>query len=151
MYALQPQKKSNGRIPVLAVIAVALVGLMIVVVFLATGAPSSARSMSSTHRVIYKVTTSVDTSVHPSCVLLDTTYEMASGTAQKGVTICGGARSAEVDQFVGSSGDFVYLAAQNSSKYFAKISCAIYVDGKLLYQTYSEGKYVSASCSGSIP
>lgn len=140
MYALQPQKKSNPLVLVLAIIggiAVALVALYIIVIFAASGAPSSASTVPSTHRVVYKVTTDVDTSVHPSCVLFDTTYEMAGGTAQKGVTICGGARSAEVDQFVGYSGDFVYLAAQNSSKYFAKISCAIYVDGKLIYQTYS--------------
>lgn len=153
MYALQPEKKSNGCLTVFAVIgviALAVAGLFVVGVFAATSQPSSARNSSTTRTIVYKVTTARDSSVYPSCYWFDATYEMPSGTAQKSASICDGARSAEVDRRTGSPGDFVYLSVQNDEM-LARIGCRIYVDGKLVFQTYSEGQYVIASCSGSIP
>jgi hypothetical protein len=106
---------------------------------------SSSNSSSSQRQVVYKATTSLGS----GCNGIDTTYEMPSGTSQKTVSMCKGKTSAVVDQRTGSRGDFVYLAVQND-KMFARIGCEIYVDGKLVHQTHSEGQYVIASCSGSI-
>lgn len=149
MYNLQPEKKSNSLMRVLAaigVIALAVVGLFLVAIFAAYNTPSYATTSSSTHRVKYAVT-----SDHPVlCRDIDVTYEMAHGTAQKSVTLCDGPTSQIVDEFVGSSRDFVYLAAQNG-RYYAKISCKIYIDSYLVYHTESQGQHVIASCSGSIP
>lgn len=153
MYTLQPAKKSSGCLKALAVIgviALGVFGMIVLVVFTATMLPSSASTGPSTHRVVYKVTTDRDSSVYPSCYGFDTTYEMPSGTAQKSVSICDGAKSVVVDQRSGSSGDFVYLSVQND-KYAARIGCEIHIDGKLIHRTYSQGQYVIASCSGSVP
>jgi len=146
---LEPEKKSKGCVTFLAAIgvaALAIIGLFIVVIFATSNTPSYATTSRSTHRVKYVVATD-----HPVlCRDIDVTYEMAHGTAQKSVTLCDGPTSQIVDEFVGSSGDFVYLAAQNG-KYYAEISCKIYIDSQLVYHTTSEGQYVIASCSGSIP
>lgn len=112
-----------------------------------TGSGASyAGSSSSIHRVVYKVTTNRNWG---SCYWFDTTYEMQSGTAQKSVSICDSATTTVVDQRTGSAGDFVYLSVQNDEQ-AARISCQIYIDGKVVYQTWSNGQYVIASCSGSI-
>lgn len=153
MYTLQPEKKNRGCITFLAVIgaiAIILVGLFVVVVFVAMDTPSYAGSAPSTHRVVYKVITDRDSSVYPSCFWFDATYEMSSGTAQNSIPVCDGARTAIVDERTASRGDFVYLAVQND-EWLARIGCEIHVDGKLVHRTYSEGQYVIASCSGTIP
>jgi len=149
MYTLQPKKKSRGCLAVLAIAGItAMVGLALII-FLAFAASALGRSDSRsplTHRVVYKVTTNRNWG---SCYGFDTTYEMPSGTAQKSVSICDGNTTTDVDQRSGSRGDFVYLSVQND-KQAARISCQIYIDGKLVYQTWSNGQYVIASCSGSI-
>lgn len=151
MYTLQPEKKSNGCVRILAVIG-AITLLVVVAAFAVILFPFRPSSSANTTQklVVYQVTTTRNTSGWPSCFGFDTTYELGSGTAQKRVNICDGARRTTVDQFTGSSGDFVYLSVQND-KYLARIGCSIYIDGKLVYQTHSEGQYVIASCSGSIP
>lgn len=155
MYALQPEKKNRGCVNVLAAIGlvtlgiVSLLGIVLVISMLSVGNLSAS---SQTHHVVYKLTTDRhDGNGGRYCRYgFDTTYQMPSGTAQKSTDVCENSGIADVDQFTGSRGDFVYLSVQND-KQFAKISCQIYIDGKLAYQTYSEGQYVIASCSGSIP
>lgn len=150
MYALQPQKKSNGCLKgfaVTGVIAIACLALLVLAFFASALSPSSANSSRSTHHVVYKVTTNRNWG---SCYGFDTTYEMPSGTAQKSVSTCDGATTTDVDQRSGSRGDFVYLSVQND-KQAARISCQIYIDGKVVFQTWSNGQYVIATCSGSIP
>lgn len=150
MYTLQPKKKSKGCVKVLAItglVGAVVVGLFALIIFVALNARSYAGPSSSTRNIVYKVTTARDWG---SCYWFDATYEMPNGTAQKSVSTCDGARSAEVDRRTGARGDFVYLAVQND-KYAARIGCRIYVDGALVFQTYSEGQYVIASCSGTIP
>lgn len=144
----QSSSKSRGCTNVLAFIG-GIVVVLFACSFFGLSLPSSS-SASISHNVVYQITTDRDSSVYPSCFSFDTTYEMANGTAQKRASICNGDNTTVVDQFVGSRGDFVYLSLQND-EYWAQIGCEIYVDGKLLYQTYSEGQYIIASCSGTIP
>lgn len=113
------------------------------------GATNSGSAPSSSHSVVYEVTTSRDSSVYPTCYGFDTTYEMPSGTSQKPVSICDGKTSTVVDKRSGNSGDFVYLSVQND-KQSARIGCEIYIDGKLAYQNYSQGQYVITDCSGRV-
>lgn len=150
MYTLQAPKKSNGCMiffAVIGVITVAIVGLFVIAILAASGTPTSASTVSRGHEVIYKITTDRDWG---NCYGFDVTYEMTSGTAQKSVSICDGDTSTIVDQRRGHSGDFVYISVQNDEQ-SARISCEIYIDGKLVHKTYSDGQYVIASCSGSIP
>jgi hypothetical protein len=151
MYALQPPKKTNPLIIILAVIGG--IFMLLFACVLVSSLFSGSASVAAPHaarRAVYKVTTTRDTSVYPSCVGFDVTYEMPSGTAQKTVDICDGAHSVTVDDRGVSGGDFVYLSVQNG-KYSATTGCEIWIDGKLAYQTRSEGQYVIASCSGSAP
>lgn len=133
---------------------IAWIAFGIVMLYVAKGVISSpsytstsASAVQRSHQVIYKVTTSRD---RGGCYGFDTTYEMQSGTAQKSVSICDGKPSTVVDQRTGHSGDFVYLSVQNDEQW-AKISCEIHIDDKLVHKTFSDGQYVIASCSGSIP
>lgn len=152
MYQLQPQKKSNGCVMVFAAlgaVALVVVALLAFAVFVLAGTDSSAATYQpTTYDVTYMIATERDTRSY--CYDFDTTYEMPSGTAQRAVSICNGAATAIVDRRVASRGDFVYLSVQND-EFSARISCEIYVNGMRIFQTYSEGQYVIASCSGSIP
>lgn len=153
MYALQPEKKSNGCVTALAVIgviALAVVGLFVVAVFAVSSGSGGVSGSSTTRQIVYKVRTDRDSSIYPSCYWFDATYEMPSGTAQRPASICDGAYTGVVDQRSAQRGDFVYLSVQND-KYYAGISCEIHIDGKLVYQTQSAGQYVIASCSGTVP
>jgi len=150
MYALQPEKKSSGcgkALATIGVFALFVIGLLVLVLVVALNMPSYADTAPSTHRIVYKVTTARDWG---GCYGFDVTYEMPSGTSQKSVSICDGARTAIVDERNAKRGDFVYLAVQNDEQ-SARIGCEIHIDGKLVHRTYSEGQYVIASCSGSIP
>lgn len=150
MYALQPAKQSNGPLRALTVIgaiALLMAGATLTVALFplvpATTAPAQ-------KLVVYRVTTDRDSSQWPSCFGFDTTYETADGTAQRQANICNGAKFAEVGQFYGAPGDFVYLSVQND-EFAARIGCQIYIDGKLAHQTYSSGQHVIANCRGSVP
>lgn len=110
-------------------------------------APSASQPVY--HDVVYKVTTQRKNSVYP-CFEFSTTYEMKHGTSQKKAYICDGNKDVEVDRRTALSGDFVYLSVQND-RYLAKISCQVHINGKLVMETFSEGQYVIASCSGSVP
>jgi hypothetical protein len=154
VYKLEPERKSRGCVNVLAaigLITLVVFGLLIIVVFAASAGGSSGSSYSRIHQVVYKLTTSRhDGNGGQYCRYgFDTTYQMPSGTSQRSVSVCENSGIAQVDQFSGSYGDYVYLSVQNDEQY-AKISCEIFIDGKLAYQTFSEGQYVIASCSGSI-
>src|SRR5690606_24596991 len=142
MHALEPEKKSNGCVTALAVIgalALMIVAVLIVLVVVSPNLSTGTSGSSSTHRVQYTVTTDYPVLCHG----IDVTYEMAHGTAQKTVTLCDGPTSQVVDEFVGTSGDFVYLSAQNGKSY-AKVTCKIYIDSHLVHQTTSQGQYVIA-------
>lgn len=151
MYALQPEKKNRGCVNILAAIGlvtlgiVSLLGIVVVISMLSIGNLSAS---SQTHNVMYKATT--DRLKYNDCFGFDATYEMPSGTSQKGGGLCGVGNSVVVDQRRGNSGDFVYLSIQND-EWAATIGCEIYIDGKLVYQNHSDGQYVIASCNGSIP
>lgn len=150
MYNLQPEKKSNGCVTFLAVIgliALVIVGLFGVAVFAAAGSSASIGSSSTTHSVVYRAVTS---RLDGDCFGFDATYEMPSGTSQKNGGVCNGSNSIVVDTRTASRGDFLYLSVQNDD-YWAIVSCEIIIDGKLAYRTSSEGQYVIASCSGSVP
>ena len=147
MYTLQSEKKSGGCAKALVVIgAIMLVG--IVFSLFVISAVSSVGSTSISHHVVYKATTS--RLKGGNCFDFDATYEMPSGTSQKSGGRCNGSRSVIVDQRTAAPGDFVYLSIQND-EWSARIGCEIYIDEKLVYQTHSEGQYVIASCSGSVP
>ena len=150
MYTLGPEKKSNGCIKTLAVIgaiALVVVAIFVVAVMGATRSIRSGGNLSASRQVVYKITTNRDWG---TCYGFDTTYEMPSGTSQKSVSLCDGKTSGVVDQRSAARGDFVYLSVQNDEQ-LAKIGCEIYVDGRLLFHTQSEGQYVIASCSGTVP
>lgn len=145
----QPKKASSAANTILYIVGA--------IVLLFYGLPMLSRNVlrsanfntsPSTHSVIYKATT--DRLKYNDCFGFDATYEMPSGTSQKGGGACGAGNSVVVDRRPGNSGDFVYLSIQND-EYAANIGCEIYIDGKLVYQTRSSGQYVIASCSGSIP
>lgn len=149
MYNLQPPKKSRGCVNVLAVIggiSLALFAIVLLGGFTLLGSTPA----PSSHEVIYKVTTNLDSGTWPTCNYFDTTYDLRGGTAQKTVSICDGDHHTEVDRFTAQRGDFVYLSVQNGQRY-GGVTCQIFVDGALLYHTHSDGQYVIASCSGSIP
>lgn len=149
MYNLQPEKKSGGCTKILAIIgglALVVVAFFAVAIFSVSNSVVSS-SRNDEQRVVYRVTTSRDWG---GCYGFDATYEMPSGTAQKGVSICNGDTFTQVDQRTGRRGDFVYLSVQNDEQ-LARIGCEIHINGTLVYQTHSEGQYVIASCSGSIP
>jgi hypothetical protein len=112
--------------------------------------PAPSVSHASTyHDVVYKVATNRTDYGSWHCFNFDATYEMPSGTAQRPAAICDGDRSAIVDHRTANLGDSVYLSVQND-EYYAVISCEIWIDGALAFQTYSEGQYKIASCSGSV-
>jgi hypothetical protein len=108
--------------------------------------PSVTRfSVPKTHSVLYKVTTG-----DYGCQAIEATFEMEHGSAQRTVGICHHAKTAEVATRTAQSGDFLYLSVQNDDTH-SPIICEIYVDGVLLFQTQSFGKYKIASCSGRVP
>ena len=149
MYTLQPEKKSGGCVKVLAIVgAIVLVFVGIVFGLFVISAASSVGSTSATRHVVYQATT--NRLKWSNCFGFDATYEMPAGTAQKSGGPCNGSKSVIVDQRTASPGDFVYLSIQND-EWSARIGCEIYIDEKLVYQTHSEGQYVIASCSGSVP
>jgi hypothetical protein len=149
MNVLASPNEKRGCTTVLAVIG-GVVLTLLVCVFFATFTELDSAAAPSGHQVVYKVTTERPNDGWPACFTFDTTYDLHGGTAQKSVGICDGARSVQVDQFTGARGDFVYLSAQND-EYFARFGCQIFIDNQLVYQTHSEGQYVIASCSGSVP
>jgi hypothetical protein len=73
----------------------------------------------------------------------DVTYQTPSGTRQDSVT-SGWSRT-----FTFSTGDFVYLSAQNMAS--GTVSCTIEVNGQTLSTNASTGEYKIASCDGSVP
>lgn len=151
MYTLRPEKKkSNVFVRILAVVGAMALAIFGCVIALLISPLSNIASAPVSHDVVYKVRTNRDSSVYPSCYWFDVTYEMTGGTSQNNAAICDGAKTVEVDRFVGYSGDFVYLSVQND-KYLARIACEIYIDGKLESRTFSNGQYVIASCSGRVP
>ncbi len=154
MYTLEPENKSSGcLLKALAAIGALTMGFLVLLVVIGlagSGSTSSVNATSTLHQVVYKITTDRETGRYPDCFYFGTTYQAPNGAAQKEVAICGGAQSIVVDTFRVEPGDFVYLSVQNS-EYSAKISCEILIDNELIYQTFSEGKYVIASCSGLVP
>lgn len=53
-------------------------------------------------------------------------------------------------QFEGSSGDFVYVSAQNQQDH-GNVTATIYINGGVFQTSTSSGAYVIASAYGSIP
>lgn len=151
MYTLQPPApKPNGLLVFLAIIgvvALATIGLFAFANFVGATPYNVPSPQPSTRQVTYKITTDRDWG---SCYGFDVTYEMPGGTSQRSVSLCDGDTNGVVDQRTAHPGDFVYLAVQNDNM-AARIGCEIHVDGRLVYQTYSQGQYVIASCSGSVP
>lgn len=49
------------------------------------------------------------------------------------------------------SGSFVYISAQSADDKSRKIECRIEADGVVIARNDSEGRFVIASCSGSLP
>lgn len=96
------------------------------------------------HKVVYKVSV-----LQSGCHSIGTTYRMPSGTAQKDVRACSDSTTVTIDSRTAQRGDFLYLSVQNDEN-FTTISCQIFVDDILTYQTKSTGEYVIASCSGRI-
>ena len=153
--AIQP-KAGNNRGCVAAVVGILLFMLVIGIVASGgrpLGAGGSSYSAGNAiryepspklHKVVYKVSVLQD-----GCHFIGTTYEMPSGTAQKEVAACSDSTTVTVDSRTAEVGDFLYLSVQNDNK-VTTITCQIFVDGKLTYQTKSTGQYVIASCSGSL-
>lgn len=96
------------------------------------------------HKVVYKVSV-----LQSGCHSIGTTYKMPNGTAQKDVRACSDSTTVTIDSRTAQRGDFLYLSVQNDEN-FTTISCQIFVDDILTYQTKSTGEYVIASCSGKL-
>lgn len=73
------------------------------------------------------------------------TYMVGGGTEQREAGA--GVRSV---RFAGWPGDFLYLSAQNVERQ-GRVTCRIYVDGKLAQEATSSGAYVIATCKAQIP
>lgn len=74
------------------------------------------------------------------------TYENASGNSQQ--------ETINVPwsiEFQAPAGQFVYLSGQLAVKGKSTVTCKILVDGQVIEEATSEGEYVIASCSGSVP
>jgi hypothetical protein len=96
------------------------------------------------HEVVYKVSV-----LQSGCHSIGTTYKMPNGTAQKDVSACSNSTTVTIDSRTAQRGDFLYLSVQNDEN-FTTISCQIFVDDILTYETKSTGEYVIASCSGKL-
>lgn len=77
---------------------------------------------------------------------VDLTYRNASGNSQQ--------ETINVPwsiEFQAPAGQFVYLSGQLAVKGKSTVTCKILVDGQVVEEAESEGEYVIASCSGSVP
>jgi hypothetical protein len=77
---------------------------------------------------------------------VDLTYENASGNSQQ--------ETINVPwsiEFQAPAGQFVYLSGQLAVRGASTVTCKILVDGEVLEEATSQGEYVIASCSGSVP
>lgn len=75
----------------------------------------------------------------------DVTYENGDGgTSQEDIRI---PWDKEVTM---GFGDFVYVSTQSGDDASRTITCEIYVNGQLYKKSTSDGRYVIASCSGSV-
>jgi hypothetical protein len=78
--------------------------------------------------------------------LADVTYENRSGNAEQVDDI-------EIPWQRGQrmeAGDFVYLSVQSGDNASRTITCQIEVNGRVVESATSSGRYVIASCSGSV-
>jgi hypothetical protein len=84
-------------------------------------------------------------------------YRLAGSATSAGITIqneTGGTEQSIVrvpylKKLTMKAGDFAYISAQNQND-TGSISCEIWVNGKLLQESHSDGAYTIASCSGLI-
>jgi hypothetical protein len=85
------------------------------------------------------------------CTDFGVTYAMPNGTSQKDVRVCNGTQV--VDTFYGSSGQSLYLSAQNiGPDHNGQIfTCAIDVDHQRVAQVQSQGFAKIASCNAALP
>lgn len=77
---------------------------------------------------------------------VDLTYENASGNSQQ--------ETINVPwsiEFQAPAGQFVYLSGQLAVRGKSTVTCKILVDGQVVEEAESEGEYVIATCSGSVP
>lgn len=92
------------------------------------------------HTVIYKI----DSKNPKSYISL--TYQNETGSTAQEDTFTPWEKT-----FTAKSGQFIYVSAQLNSDTAIDITCTITVDGQVLKEANSRGKFSIASCSGSVP
>ena len=97
---------------------------------------ASTAQAQRTHRVLYRVV-----GAH-----FDVTYANASGATEQQD---GKVRRFQ-REFDAPAGAFLYLSAQNNDE-DGGVRCMIDIDGKRVQYASSQGDYVIASCSASVP
>lgn len=105
--------------------------------------PTATSERPSTHSVVYRVTTTGG--MHP----ISLTYTNASGNTEQLETNTSRVGVWE-QRLQMQPGEFVYLSVQNRAER-GGVECEVYVNGKRVEQAKSDGAYVIASCSGSLP
>lgn len=104
-----------------------------------TNAPSAPANIpSASHAVTYQIEAA-------SAKKVKITYQTADGSTQQEEVPTKWSKTLQV-----ASGSFVYISAQIQTG-GGRVSCIINIDGKPFKQAQSEGAFVIASCSGSVP
>lgn len=145
-----PPRKPSGRQWVIPLVAVAAIGAVVGLGALAGGGDAQpepdvapvAPVADSTVTVLYEVDGSTD--------YADVTMETPDGTEQLSPDVpmvrkSDGQPGLEMEF---SSGDFLYLSAQNNRSY-GTVTCRITVDGVVVSENEASGGYAIATCKGS--
>lgn len=113
--------------------------ILILAIFLIFGCDKKENPVeSNTAEVEYRVT--------GTAVMVDLTISNESeGTEQ-----FSNARLPWSKNFVGTKGNFIYVSAQNTGS-SGSVTAAIYINGSIFKTSTSNGAYVIATASGSIP
>lgn len=118
--------------------------LLLFILLLACSSGRAVQPAESTvpveHTVIYKI----DSKNPKSYISL--TYQNETGSTAQEDTF-----TPWVKTFTAKSRQFIYVSAQLNSDTAIDITCTITIDGQVLKEANSRGKFSIATCSGSVP
>jgi hypothetical protein len=129
------RRKGTNWAGILLIILLGVCGVCSLLWFL--GYVSGGDHEPTTYRVTYKVKGSASRA--------SLTYENAEGGAEQADITVPWEKS-----FTFKRGDFVYISAQSNDDWDRTITCEIWVDGKKWKSSTSSGRFVIATCDGSV-